>query len=124
VVSVVGTVPSMEGELARATVAVVPVRYGSGTRIKILESFAHRVPVVSTTVGAEGLDVEDGVHLLVADAPGAIAAAVVRLLADAPLRVRLTEAAASRYLERYSGPVADAEVRRLVAEVARSSTRS
>ena len=54
----------MEPELAGATVAVVPVRFGSGTRVKILESFAHRVPVVSTTLGAEGLDVEDGVHLL------------------------------------------------------------
>ena len=55
VVTVVGEVPSMEEELARATVAVVPVRYGSGTRVKILESFAHRVPVVSTTLGAGGL---------------------------------------------------------------------
>ena len=54
VVTVVGEIPSMEEELARATVAVVPVRYGSGTRVKILESFAHRVPVVSTTLGRGG----------------------------------------------------------------------
>ena len=56
-------------ELARADIAVVPLRIGSGTRLKILESFAHRIPVVSTTVGADGLDVEDGVHLLLADRP-------------------------------------------------------
>ena len=61
--TVVGVVPTMESELARADIAVVPIRYGSGTRFKILESFAHRVPVVSTTVGAEGLRVENGVHL-------------------------------------------------------------
>ena len=62
-------------------------------RVKILESFAHRVPVVSTTLGAEGSDVDDGVHLLLADDPEAFAAATVRLIGDAQLRVRLTEAA-------------------------------
>jgi glycosyltransferase involved in cell wall biosynthesis len=124
VVTVVGEVPSMDEELARATVALVPVRYGSGTRVKILESFAHRIPVVSTTLGAEGLDVEDGVHLLLADDPDELAAAVVRLLGDAGLRVRLTEAAEARYLERYDGRLADQGVRRLVEEVAGASTRS
>ena len=124
VLNVVGEVPSMEGELARASVAVVPVRYGSGTRVKILESFAHRVPVVSTTLGAEGLDVEDGVHLLLADDPEEFAAATVQLLGDLELRVRLTEAAEARYLDRYDGRLADQGVRRLVEDVARTSTRS
>ena len=124
VLTVVGQVPSMEEELSRATVAVVPIRYGSGTRVKILESFAHRVPVVSTTLGAEGLDVEDGVHLLLADDPAAFAAAAVRLLGDPGLRVRLTEAAEARFLDRYDGRAADQRVRRLVEDVARTSTRS
>jgi glycosyltransferase involved in cell wall biosynthesis len=123
-VTVVGQVPSMEEELARASVAVVPLRYGSGTRVKILESFAHRVPVVSTTFGAEGLDVEDGVHLLLADDPEDFAAATVRLLGDASLRVRLTEAAEALYLDRYDSRVADQGVQRLVEDVARTSTRS
>ena len=124
VLTVVGQVPSMEEELARASVAVVPVRYGSGTRVKVLESFAHRVPVVSTTLGAEGLDVEDGVHLLLADDPEEFAAATVRLLGDLRLRVRLSEAAEALYLDRYDGRVADQGVRRLVEDVARASTRS
>jgi glycosyltransferase involved in cell wall biosynthesis len=124
VVTVVGEVPSMDEELARATVVLVPLRYGSGTRVKILESFAHRIPVVSTTLGAEGLDVEDGVHLLLADDPADLAAAAVRLLGDAGLRVRLTEAAEARYLERYDGRLADQDVRRLVEDVAGASTRS
>jgi glycosyltransferase involved in cell wall biosynthesis len=123
-VTVVGQVPSMQVELSRATVAVVPVRYGSGTRVKILECFAHRVPVVSTTVGAEGLDVVDGVHLLIADDPDEFAAATVRLLGDARLRVRLTEAAEKLYLDRYDGRVADEGVRRLLEEVAGLRTRS
>ena len=124
VLTVVGEVPTMDDELARATVAVVPVRFGSGTRVKILESFAHRVPVVSTTLGAEGLDVEDGVHLLLADEPEEFAAATVRLLGDPALRVRLTEAAEELYLDRYDGRLADQGVRRLVEDVARTSTRS
>jgi len=124
VLTVVGEVPSMDEELARASVAVVPVRYGSGTRVKILESFAHRVPVVSTTLGAEGLDVEDGVHLLLADDPEEFAAATVRVLDDHRLRVSLTEAAEARYLDRYDGRVAAHGVRRLVEAVARTSTRS
>ncbi len=66
-VTVVGRVPEIITELARADLVVVPVRYGSGTRIKILEAFRHRMPVVSTTLGAEGLGVEDGVHLLIGD---------------------------------------------------------
>jgi glycosyltransferase involved in cell wall biosynthesis len=123
VVTVVGQVPLMEEELARASVAAVPVRYGGGTRLKILESFAHRVPVVSTTVGAEGLAVEDGVHLLLADGPEDFATATVRLLRDAALRVRLTEAAEALYLERYESRVAEEGVRRLVEDVA-ARTRS
>lgn len=123
-VTVVGEVPSMEEELTRATVAVVPIRYGSGTRVKILESFAHRVPVVSTTLGAEGLGAEDGVHLLLADDPAEFAAATVRLLGDPRLRARLAEAAEALYLDRYDGRLADQRVRRLVEDVARARTRS
>jgi len=122
ILTVVGQVPSMEEELARASVAVVPVRYGSGTRVKILESFAHRVPVVSTSLGAEGLDVEHGVHLLLADDAEEFAAATVQLLRDPSMRVRLTQAAETLYLERYDGRVAEEGVRRLVEDVA--STRS
>jgi glycosyltransferase involved in cell wall biosynthesis len=123
VLTVVGQVPSMEEELARASLVAVPIRYGGGTRLKILESFAHRVPVVSTSLGAEGLAVEDGVHLLLADDPDDFAAATVRLLRDAALRVRLTGAAETLYLERYEGGVAEECVRRLVEDVA-ARTRS
>jgi glycosyltransferase involved in cell wall biosynthesis len=123
-VHVVGRVPAIEPELARASVAVVPVRYGSGTRVKILESFAHRVPVVSTTLGAEGLDVCDGEHLLLADDPDEFASAVCRVLGDDRLRTRLVEAAEERYTERYRPSAAEERIRRLVRDVARASTRS
>jgi glycosyltransferase involved in cell wall biosynthesis len=117
-ITVVGVVPAMEPELARADVAVVPVRYGSGTRLKILESFAHRIPVVSTTIGAEGLQVVDGVHLLLADDPEAFAAACAQLLTDPDLRGHLVDAAEELYLQRYERAAARDGIRALVREVA------
>jgi glycosyltransferase involved in cell wall biosynthesis len=117
-VTVVGVVPAMEPELARADIAIVPLRYGSGTRLKILESFAHRVPVVSTAIGAEGLHVEDGIHLLVADDPDAFAAACQRLLTEPDLRKRLVDAAEERYLKSYECSVARVRIQTLAREVA------
>ncbi len=76
-------------ELARAKVAVVPVLAGSGTRLKILEAWAAGVPVVSTTLGAEGLGARDGENLLLADGGPAFAEAVSRLLACSDLRERV-----------------------------------
>jgi polysaccharide biosynthesis protein PslH len=117
-VTVVGEVPAMEPELELADIAVVPIRYGSGTRLKILESFAHRVPVVSTTVGAEGLQVVDGVHLLLADDPEAFAAACERLLTEPDLRGHLVDAAEELYLERYERSTARDRIEAVVRDVA------
>ena len=79
----------LAAELSRADVSVVPVRFGSGTRIKILEAFAHRIPVVSTTIGAEGLDITHGCELLLADDPALFAYACITALTDSELRRRL-----------------------------------
>lgn len=114
-VTVVGPVPTMEAELARADVAVVPLRYGSGTRIKIIESFAHRVPVVSTTAGAEGLGVRDGVQLLIADDADAFARACRRLLAEPDLRRALVDAGEAWYQQRFERKVARESIRSIVA---------
>ncbi len=117
-VTVVGSVPDMEPELARADIAVVPLRIGSGTRVKILESFAYRVPVVSTTIGADGLDVQPGVHLLLADTAEDFASACQQLLVDVDLRKRLTDAAESLYLRNYEWAVARDRVQQLVGDLA------
>jgi glycosyltransferase involved in cell wall biosynthesis len=117
-ITVVGTVPAMEPELAQADLAVVPIRYGSGTRFKILESFAHRVPVVSTTVGAEGLQVVGGVHLLLADDPEAFAAACERLLTEPDLRRHLVDAAEELFRDCYQSSQASDRIEALVREVA------
>ncbi len=114
-VTVVGPVPQMETELARADVAVVPLRYGSGTRIKIIESLAHRIPVVSTTVGAEGLGADDGVHLLLADDADSFAVACRRLLTEPDLRRSLVEAGEALYLRRFERRAAGEAIRSVVA---------
>lgn len=103
-VQLVGEVASVGPELAAANLAVVPVRFGGGTRIKILEALAHGVPVVSTTAGAEGLAVVDGEHLLLADAPTAFADACVRLLLDRPTADRLA-ARGTELLAAHRAPV-------------------
>lgn len=81
-----GEVPDAIAELARAKVAVVPLLAASGTRLKILESWAAATPVVSTAIGAEGLPVRSGEHLLIAETPTAFADAVSRLLKCTELR--------------------------------------
>jgi glycosyltransferase involved in cell wall biosynthesis len=94
-VELVGEVTSVSPELARASVSVVPLRFGGGTRIKILEALAHGVPVVSTTIGAEGLGLRHGEHALLADTSTEIAAACVCLLDDPAEGVRLAERGAT-----------------------------
>jgi glycosyltransferase involved in cell wall biosynthesis len=66
--------------MEKATAYVVPLRIGGGTRLKIYEAMAMEKPIVSTTIGAEGLPVADGEHLLLADTPEAFAARCVEVL--------------------------------------------
>lgn len=117
-VTMVDQVPDITAELAHADLVVVPVRFGSGTRVKILEAFAHEIPVVSTGVGAEGLGVRDGIHLLVADSPGAMAAAIARLLRDRELRRRLVTSARKLFEERFRSDEVEDEIGRLAERVA------
>ncbi len=79
-VVIAGEADSLEPIYSRAAVCVVPIRAGGGTRIKILEAMAYGRPVVSNTLGAEGLDVEHGKHLFLADTPDAMARAIDRII--------------------------------------------
>ncbi len=109
-VVVAGQVPDIAVELAGADVVVVPLRFGSGTRVKILEAFAHRVPVVSTTLGAEGLHAEPGEHLLTADSAAGLAAACAQLLGDRGRRDAMAALAYRHYREHGGSDLADAAV--------------
>lgn len=104
-VVVTGSVPDVQPYYAASAVSVVPLRAGSGTRLKILEAMALGRPVVSTPVGSEGLEVVDGQHLLLADEPEAFADRVVALLEGSALCADITARARSLVEERYSWPV-------------------
>ncbi len=86
---VVGPVADLAPWYAQAGAAIIPLRAGGGTRIKALEAFAHRTPVVTTSAGIEGIDAVDGEHLLIADSPAEFAAACLRLMTDPALAARL-----------------------------------
>jgi glycosyltransferase involved in cell wall biosynthesis len=94
-VEITGTVPSVVEHLRAADVVVVPLRVGGGTRLKIFEAMAAGRPVVSTTVGAEGLDVTHGEDILLEDEAEGFAASVVSLLKDGGRRGGLGRAAAA-----------------------------
>jgi sugar transferase (PEP-CTERM/EpsH1 system associated) len=81
-VEIIGYVPDLRPYLARAAVVVVPLRFGSGIRNKVLEAFASEKAVVSTSLGCEGIGVLPGKHLEMADEPSSFADAVIRLLQD------------------------------------------
>ncbi|HEY0386073.1 MAG TPA: glycosyltransferase family 4 protein, partial [Pyrinomonadaceae bacterium] len=94
-VEVTGTVPSVIDHLREAAVFVVPLRVGGGTRLKIFEAMATATAVVSTTVGAEGLEVEDGQDILLADDAKTFADSVIMLLRDEKARQRFEKAASA-----------------------------
>jgi polysaccharide biosynthesis protein PslH len=97
-----GYVDDIKSTIARSWVSLAPIRQGGGTRLKILESMSLGTPVVSTSKGAEGLDVKHEHHLLIADDPEEFAGAVIRLLSDLELRTRLSENGLQLVREKYN----------------------
>jgi glycosyltransferase involved in cell wall biosynthesis len=81
-VIITGTVDDIRTYASRSTISIVPLRIGGGTRLKILEAMALKLPVVSTSIGAEGLMVKNGENILLADDPKEFADCVIRLLRD------------------------------------------
>ena len=101
-VIVTGCVEDIKPYMARASVYIVPLRIGGGTRLKILEALAMEKAIVSTTIGAEGLDLVNGEEIIVADDPNHFAAAVVQLMADKQMRQRIGEKGHQRVESDYS----------------------
>lgn len=98
---VTGRVPEIKPYFSAATVFVVPLRIGSGTRLKILEALAMGKAVVSTTVGAEGLSLQNGEEIMIADEPNDFAAAVIQLLTDPTLRKKIGQNGRKRVEQDY-----------------------
>ncbi|HEX8423514.1 MAG TPA: glycosyltransferase family 4 protein, partial [Pyrinomonadaceae bacterium] len=114
-VEVLGYVPDIGPLFESCRLMVVPLRYGAGIKGKLGESLSYGLPVVTTTMGAEGFGLTDGVEALIADEPQAFAAAVVRSYEDKDVWERLAEHG-YRHIEKYYTP-------EVVAEIINSSLR-
>lgn len=116
---VTGRVPEIKPYFAEATVFVVPLRIGSGTRLKILEALAMGKAIVSTSVGAEGLDLRDGEEIFIADEPVRFAESVIRLLTDVPLRREMGTKGRARVEQDYDWRRIGEKLHRLYTEIGR-----
>lgn len=115
-VTITGYVPDVKPYLQAADVYVAPLRMGSGTRFKLLEAMAMGKAIVSTQLGAEGLDVEHGRHMLLADTDKSFAGAVIALISDPNLRQELGENAARLVKERYDWEAVIPQVEKVYAQ--------
>jgi polysaccharide biosynthesis protein PslH len=97
-----GFVPDLRPHLAEAAAVIVPLRLGGGTRLKIVEAMAMGKAMVSTKLGAEGIDAARGRDILIEDQPDAFADAVIRLLAEPELAVRIGHSARQLSEARYA----------------------
>jgi glycosyltransferase involved in cell wall biosynthesis len=122
-VEVTGSVPSIVSHLRESAVFVVPLRIGGGTRIKIYEAMAMGKATVSTTIGAEGLDVRDGSDILLADDPSRFADSVCSLLLDREMRRGLEKAAAATAAKYDWSVITDRFVEALQLTIAAASER-
>jgi hypothetical protein len=118
-VTVTGSVADVRPHITRAALTVAPLRIARGTQNKILEAMAMGVPVVSSSVAAGGVDALPGEHLLTADTPADMCAAVLRVLEDPAERARLADAGRARVLSNHAWPSSmkrlDAIIERCVA---------
>jgi sugar transferase (PEP-CTERM/EpsH1 system associated) len=122
-VQVTGRVDDIRPYVRKAAAYIVPLRIGGGARLKIFEAMAMGRAVVSTTVGAEGLPVSNGRHLILADEPRAFAGAIVGLLRDPASRRELEEAARRLVAEHHDWSKAATELEEAVMEVAAAGRR-
>ncbi|MEM9926541.1 MAG: glycosyltransferase family 4 protein [Cyanobacteria bacterium P01_D01_bin.50] len=116
-ITVIGAVPDMRPYFAAASVMVVPLYHGSGTRLKILEAFAAGLPVVSTAKGAEGLKVTDGEQLLIREEIDAIAEGVRQVWSNPSLEQKLTSSAFELVQAEYSWSAIGTRVESAVVEL-------
>lgn len=116
-IQVTGTVPDIRPYLAAASVVIVPLFEGGGTRLKILEAFAASRPVVSTTKGAEGLSVRDGEHLLIRDTIEGLVAGVCQLWSDPSVGQKLADSAYQLVQSKYSWEAVGRRVEKSIQEL-------
>ena len=100
-INLLGEIIDVRQHLKPQQIMVVPLKLGGGTRLKILEAMSLGLPIVSTTLGAEGLELEPEKHLLIGDDPQTMSRQIIRLYNDPPLRTSLAEASRKLAVEKY-----------------------
>lgn len=120
---ITGKVDSIQDYLTEPCVVTIPLKLGSGTRLKILEAFASSRPVISTSKGSEGIEAEDGRHLLIRESAVEIAHAVIELWRNQELRVALCDNALELVIRRYSRESTSKLIRDSVAIASISATQ-
>ena len=118
-----GFVPDIRPWVARASVYIVPLRVGGGTRLKMVDAMAQGKAIVATRIGAEGIRGDDGRHFLLADEPDRFAAQVIRLLRDATARRALGNAARDRVVQEYGWPMLAGRLASYYASVVEGTDR-
>ncbi|MBI3784260.1 MAG: glycosyltransferase [Deltaproteobacteria bacterium] len=118
-----GLVPDVVPLLRSAAISIVPLRIGGGTRLKILEAMAVGTPVVTTSKGCEGLEVEPDRHLIIGDTAESFANAVIALLGDERTAAHLSQQARQLVNERYDWDAIGPRFERFIADVARAGSR-
>ena len=117
-VDLIGAVPEIAEELAATDISIVPIRVGAGTRLKVVEALANHLPLVTTTVGCEGIALTNDVDALIADDPRTFADACLRLIEQPALRQRLADAGDELFRARYDWAHIQASVGALARQVA------
>jgi glycosyltransferase involved in cell wall biosynthesis len=123
-VVVTGAVPDVRPWFAAADAVIVPLRHGGGTRLKILEALAAGCPLVSTHKGAEGLQLDDGLHLRLAETAHDLAEALLWCLREPEMAQAMAERGRARVAELYSWEANEARVREIVSALSRQDAQS
>lgn len=116
-VELVGAVAELQPYLDAADISVVPIRVGAGTRLKVVEALANHLPMVTTTVGCEGIDVVDGQQTLIADDARSFADRCLQLIGDPALRQRLADSGGTLFEQRYDWATIEADLAALAESV-------
>ena len=122
--SLKGFVPDLQEIYRDSRVSVAPLLFGSGMKVKVLDAMARGMPTVTTSVGAEGIDLEPGKHLLVADDPATMAASIDSLLTDPQLWQHLQHNSRALINERYTWRQLFTQMHQAMASGLRQKTAS
>jgi polysaccharide biosynthesis protein PslH len=122
-IQLTGTVPDVRPYIEQASVYILPLQVGGGTRLKIFEAMAMGKPIVSTQIGAEGLPVVHGEHLLIENEPQGFATAVIGLLNDTSRRRRIAEAARRLVESQFGWPEVGRAFHGILKRVAEDNSR-